>query len=117
MSLNIPRFEFCHLLKFQPRSPSKESKSRGDSRKSKSRESSKSKSRDSSKSGRKEILSPTLVAKAASLREKLQASPEEEARLKKRVFKYVYVHLQLQIYGKYLYTRYVIFICCPFLFC
>jgi hypothetical protein len=104
MSLNIPRFEFCHLLKFQPRSPSKESKSRGDSRKSKSRgdsrksksressksksrESSKSKSRDSSKSGSKEILSPTLVAKAASLREKLQANPEEEARLKKRVCK------------------------------
>jgi hypothetical protein len=99
MSLNIPRFKFCHLLKFQARSPSKEddkkSKSRGDSRKSKSRESSKSKSRessksksrDSSKSGRKEILSPTLVAKAASFREKLQASPEEEARLKKRVCK------------------------------
>jgi hypothetical protein len=95
MSLNIPRFEFCHLLKFQARSPSKESKSRGDSRKSKSRESSKSKSRessksksrDSSKSGRKEILSPTLVAKAAALREKLQASPEEEARIKKRVCK------------------------------
>ena len=99
MSLNIPRFEFCHLLKFQERSPSKEddkkSQSRGDSRKSKSRESSKSKSRessksksrDSSKSGSKEILSPTLVAKAASFREKLQASPEEEARLKKRVCK------------------------------
>jgi hypothetical protein len=107
MSLNIPLFEFCHLLKFQERSPSKEddkkSQSRGDSRKSKSRESrksksressksksresSKSKSRDSSKSGRKEILSPTLVAKAASFREKLQASPEEEARLKKRVCK------------------------------
>jgi hypothetical protein len=91
MSLNIPLFEFCHLFKFQERSPSKEddkkSQSRGDSRKSKSRESSKSKSRDSSKSGRKEILSPTLVAKAASFREKLQASPEEEARLKKRVCK------------------------------
>jgi len=102
-------------LKFQERTPSKEdnnrsstkakrtgtkgrddrkSKSRDDrksksrdSSKSKSRDSSKSKSWDSSKSGTKELLLPTLIAKAAHLREAVLVSPEEEARLKKRVCK------------------------------